>query len=539
MGVRDLVFVGVVAGGALALGAGLMRSTASPSTAKPREPALFQSGDVKPIVGELDAIFRQERGQHGVAPAPLASNLAVLRRLSLALTGRVPSLEQIRRFEARPSTGRLDNELEDLLCDRRTADYLAERLARAYVGTEDGPFLLFRRRRFTTWLSDAIVENRPYDAIVRDLITERGLWTDHPATNFVTVTNDAERQRPDPERLGARVARAFLGVRLDCAQCHDHPFQPWKQDDFQGLASFFGGIHADLRGIREGENDYQPVDRKTKEAKKVAPHVPYLPELVPKTGTPREQLAAWVVNPRNPNLSRATVNRVWALMFGKPLHEPVDDLPADGEVEPVLARLAADFRAHGHDLRRLVRVIAATEAFRVDSAGGSSVADLTADHDATWAAFPMTRLRPEQVAGSIFQSASLTTLGPDNPWIARLATYTGTNDFVKRYGDMGEDEFDLKGGTIPQRLLLMNGDLVRDKTKDGLFNASTRVALQAPTDAKAVEIAYLTVLTRRPSAEESAYFTPKLNGTRGDDRKHKLTDLYWALLNTTEFSWNH
>jgi hypothetical protein len=539
MGMRDLVFVGVAAGAALLLSAGLLRSTASPSTVKPREPALFHSTDIKPVVADLDAMFRKERGEHGVAPAPLAPNLAVFRRLSLALTGTVPSLEAIRAFEALPAEGRLDAALENLLRDRRAADYLAERFARAYVGTEAGPFVLFRRRRFTTWLSDSIIENRPYDAIVRNLLTERGLWTDHPATNFVTVTNDAERERPDPERLGARVARAFLGVRLDCAQCHDHPFQPWKQADFQGLAAFFGGIHADLRGVREGKNDYQPLDRKTNKSKSVKPKVPYRPELLPKTGTPREQLAAWVIDARNPNLARATVNRVWALMFGRPLHEPVDDLPADGTVEPVLAHLAADFSAQGYDLRRLIRVIAATEAFRVDSAGGSSVVDLTADHDATWAAFPITRLRPEQVAGSIFQAASLTTLGPDNPWIARLATYTGTNDFVKRYGDMGEDEFDLKGGTIPQRLLLLNGDLVRDKTKPGLFNASTRVALQAPTDAKAVEIVYLTVLTRRPTAEESTYFIAKLAGTKGDDRKNKLTDLYWTLLNTTEFSWNH
>jgi len=539
MGMRDLAFVGVAAGAALMLSAGLLRSTASPSMAKPREPALFQAADITPVVRDLDAMFRKERGEHGVAPAPLASNLAVFRRLSLALTGTVPSLEEIRAFEARPAEGRLDVALENLLHDRRAADYLAERFARAYVGTEDGPFILFRRRRFTTWLSDALLENRRYDAIVRDLLTERGLWTDHPATNFITVTNDAERQRPDPERLGARVARAFLGVRLDCAQCHDHPFQPWKQDDFQGLAAFFGGVHADLRGVREGKNDYQSLDRKTNTPKAVQPRVPYRPKLLPKAGTPREQLAAWIIDPRNPNLARATVNRVWALMFGRPLHDPVDDLPADGNVEPALARLAADFSAGGYDLHRLVRVIAATEAFRVDSAAGSSVTDLTADHDAAWAAFPMTRLRPEQVARSIFQAASLSTLGPENPWVARLATYTGTNDFVKRYGDMGEDEFDLQGGTIPQRLLLLNGDLVRDKTKAGLFNASTRVALQAPTDARAVEIVYLTVLTRRPTAEESAYFTAKLAGATGDDRKNKVTDLYWTLLNTTEFSWNH
>ena len=255
-----------------------------------------------------------------------------MRRLALALTGSVPSLEEVRRFEADRSGDRVNIWLDELLKDRRTADYLAERLTRAFVGVEDGPFLLFRRRRFRAWLSDAILADRPYDAVVRDLIADRGLWTDHPATNFVSVTFNADSQRPDPERLGARTARAFLGFRLDCAQCHDHPFEKWKQADFRGLSAFFGGLHSDLRGIRDGEPDYRPTDRKTKEPVAVEPRVPFRPDLLPATGTPREKLAAWLVEPAGtPNLSRATVNRVWALLFGRPLVEPVDDLPAAGE----------------------------------------------------------------------------------------------------------------------------------------------------------------------------------------------------------------
>jgi hypothetical protein len=151
----------------------------------------------------------------------------------------------------------------------------------------------------------------------------------------------------------------------------------------------------------------------------------------------------------------------------------------------------------------------------------------------------MTRLRPEQVAGAIFQAASLTTLGPQSHWFVRFARYTGSNEFVRRYGDMGEDEFVACGGTIPQRLLMMNGDLVRDKIKDDLFNASRRIAEQAPDDRNAVEVAYLSVLTRRPTPEEQAHFGGRLAGSKGQERKNRLSDLFWTLLNTTEFSWNH
>ena len=257
MKLRDLIFVSVVLGGGLALARGALRP---PASTPPREPAKKTGqADPRPIVAEINAVFERRWAEKGARPAPPASELAVLRRLSLALTGSIPSLEEIRQFEARPAEGRLESWLDELLRDRRTADYLAERFARALVGTEDGPFVKFRRRRFTTWLSDAILENRPYDTVVRDLVADQGLWTDHPATNFVSVTISEETELPDPERLAARVSRAFLGVRLDCAQCHDHPFQPWKQADFRGLAAFFGSVHSNLRGVRDGETHVPPA----------------------------------------------------------------------------------------------------------------------------------------------------------------------------------------------------------------------------------------------------------------------------------------
>ncbi len=460
-----------------------------------------------------------------------------MRRLCLALCGFAPSLEEIRRFEARPKEGRIEAWLDDLLRDRRCGDYLAERFARAYVGVEDGPFIVFRRRRFVAWLSDALLENRPYDSLVTELITERGLWTDHPATNFVSVTFDPDAGKPTPDRLAARVARAFLGVRIDCAQCHNHPFQSWKQDDFRGLAAFFGGVHSNLRGIHDTENDYQPPDHKTKEPVKVNPRVPFCPELLPDKSNPREQLAAWIVDRRNPNFGRATVNRVWALLFGRPLAEPIDDLQAAGELHPALGQLADDFTANGYDLHRLIRVMAGTEVFQLDSAlAEETPSDL---QEQAWAVFPMSRLRPEQVAGELFQCSSLTTLGPQSHWFIRLVTYTGRNDFVRRYGDTGADEFDARGGTIPQRLVLMNGDSVRDKVKDGIFTASSRIADLAPDDRRAIETAYLTVLTRRPSPEEEAHFLSRLAGVPKKERRNALGDLFWALINTTEFSWNH
>ncbi|WP_435021540.1 DUF1549 domain-containing protein [Tundrisphaera sp. TA3] len=531
MGVRDGFLIGMALAGLVAVGVELV---GLPPAVRPG-PAPDRPG----IASAVDAAIRRGWAEAGVTPTQPAPDLVVMRRLALALTGSIPSLEEIRRFEARPAAARVDAYLDDLLHDRRTADYLAERFARAFVGTEGGPFLVFRRRRFVAWLADAILEDRPYDATVRAMIADRGLWTDHPATNFVSVTYDQEAKLPDPERLAARVSRAFLGTRIDCAQCHDHPFQPWKQADFRGLAAFFGEARSDLRGIGDGPMLYRPADRKTLEPTQVAPRVPSHPELCPDTGKGRQRLAAWVTHPDNPALPRATANRAWALLFGRPLVEPIDDLPPDGALPPALTLLADDFSGHGFRLHRLIRAIVATEAFRLDGAAGADSDGPTEAEESAWAAFPLTRLRPEQVAGALDQAGKLSTLGPRTSWVFRLIGQLERNDFVKMHGDTGEDEFNDRVGTIPQRLLLMNGKLANEAIQGDPFRAPGRIAALAPDDRTAVEVAYLTVLTRRPDPDEAAHFAARLAGTSGDERKRRLTDLCWTLVNSTEFSWNH
>ena len=181
----------------------------------------------------------------------------------------------------------------------------------------------------------------------------------------------------------------------------------------------------------------------------------------------------------------------------------------------------------------------ATEAFALDSASGEEL-DRSPAPDGAWAAFPMTRLRPEQVAGALMQANNARTVDGDAHILVRLMTYGGVNDFVARHGDPGEAEFHQEGTTtITQRLLMMNGDLVRGSIKGDLANMSGRIAALAPDDPKAVEAAYLATLTRRPTPEEAAHFVARLRGTQGDERKARVADLIWALLNATEFSWGH
>jgi hypothetical protein len=532
---KNLLFIGLVLGGGIALVSKLM---------PPREMKAITSYDAntyrdpefRAAVDRVNSSFRQQWASEQLKPSSAASDLQIARRLSLGLLGTVPSLEEIRQIESLPHDERMPWWIDHILQDQRFADYLAERLARAYVGTEDGPFIYFRRRRFVSWLEASIGKNRPYDEIVRDLIDDTGLWTDKPATNFVSVTCQQDnKNQPDPVRLAGRVTRAFLSLRLDCAQCHNHPFADWKQSDFEGFSAFFGQTRVGFKGIQDGKGEYQVKDRKTEEMRTVPAHVPFAPELLPDHGTRRQQLAAWVTHPKNPFFARATVNRIWALMFGKPLVEPVDNLESDGPAPGALQILADDFVAHRFDLRRLIRVIANTEVLQIDSASDQDVTDA---HEKSWAVFPMSRLRPEQVAGSVIQTASVATIDAQSHIFVRLARYGQQNEFVTRYGDSGEDEFDSRGGTIPQRLLIMNGKMVHEKIKNDPANASTRIAMMAADDARAIEVAYLTVLTRRPTPPEAEHFMSKLADHRLS-RALQMEDLYWVLINSTEFSWNH
>lgn len=506
------------------------------SEAKP-DPALAEA------VARVDAAFRASWAGSGLEPAPEADALTLARRLSLALTGAPPSLEEIRRLEALPSgADPVAAWLDHLFADRRSADYLAERFARAFVGVETGPFLVYRRRRLVTWLGDQIHENRPYDAIVRDLVAAEGLWTTRPETNFLTVTVvEGGKEGPDEMKLAGRTARAFLGLSLDCVQCHDDLFgDRWKQADFHQLAAFFAPADLNLTGIHDRpDKSYETRYLGAKAAVEVPPLVPYDRDLFTQAGKPREQLARWITHPGNAPFARAAVNRAWAILFGKPLVDPVDNLPIEGPFPPGLEELAREFTAGGQDLRQLLRLISMTAPFRRESRSADPHKPTTPGAEAAWAAFPVTPLRPEQVAGSVIQASTLRALDSDTHILQKLRRFGETRDFVKRYGDPGEDEFAGESGTIPQRLLLMNGKLVRERTEPNpVMNASTRIAKCSPSDEAAVNAAFLASLTRYPGPAELGHFSGILAGRKGNARDEALADLCWALINSTEFSWN-
>lgn len=488
-----------------------------------------------------DRILSQRWQQAGVNPAQAADDLTVLRRLSLALHGSIPSLEEIRVFEADSAPFRIERWTERLLADRRFAEYFAARLSRVYVGAEEGQFVVFRRDRFNAWLADQLHENKPYDQVVREMLSEQGLWTGQPATNFVTAA--VADGVIDRNELAGRTVRAFLGQRIDCAQCHDHPFADWKQHQFEGLAACFGQAQVSAVGIEDNPTlKYEVEDRTTLEKRNVDPGVPFHPEWYPAEGTQRARLAAWVTHPENRRFERATVNRVWGLLYGRPWIDPVDDLPNPETFSnsDLLDVLGQDFRDHHCNIKRLVGLITAMQVYRLSSEHPAfESGDKAAEVDENWAAFPLTRLRPEQVIGSMIQAGSLKTADRNAHLLFRTIRMFREIDFVKEYGDLGDNELKDRSGTIPQALLRMNGRFAKETTEANLASASGRISAMAPGTERCLELCFLVCLSRRPTAEEVAALSPSLEGIADNQRALVVEDLYWSLFNSPEFSWNH
>ncbi len=336
-------------------------------------------------------------------------------------------------------------------------------------------------------------------------------------------------------------------MRMDCLQCHDDVLQKTNfgtleniregtQHDFHGLAAFYSGTATGdpvFRGIVEDNREYKFKFLHAEAEDAVAPAVPFYRELLPTNGKPRERLAQWITHPDNKMFSRATVNRVWALMFGKALVEPVDDIPLVGDLPPMLDLLAEDFVKHECKLRRLISLIAASDAFQRSS---RAEFEITPAHEQAWAVYPLVQLRPDQVASSIIQSCRLTAIDNDSSIFLQLKAFGEGLDFVKSFGDRGEDEFDADPITITQRLLMMNGKMISESTKvDLISNSSTRIAQFVKNDDEAVKMVYLTVLNRYPTDEEHAEFKAHICNKYGNERARAIGDLAWAMLIALSF----
>ena len=475
----------------------------------------------------VDELLAARWSEQGVETAAAADDAELLRRLYLDLAGVIPTVWEARAYLADERPQKRAELIDRLLTSPARATHLANVWRDLMLPRKLELAQTTGLVGLQNWLRRQFADNRRYDRVVADLLVATGGDEAGPALFYTAVGLK-------PEELGTTTARIFLGMRLDCAQCHNHPFDHWTQQDFWGYAAFFAQLEqrsqnaASVRLV-----DLESGDVRLPETDTIVPtRYPGGAAMEPqKLGTRRQQLAIWMVARDNPYLARATANFVWAQLFGRGLVEPLDDF---GDHNPachpqLLSELAEFVVDRGYDLRELYRTLVNTRAYQLASRAASTEprpAELFAE-------MAVKSLTPEQLYDSLSRVALRAPSTSQNSlvdsqrqaFLMKMQTQTRTMT-----------DFEL---SVPQALTLMNGPeltSITDAAQSGLLTA-----LDAPflDDDGRVEAAFLATLSRRPRDLERSQFVEYLRSRPVDQRKQALSDLVWALPNTAEFTLNH
>jgi hypothetical protein len=539
-----------------------------------------------------------------------------LRRAYIDIVGVIPPEAAVTAFLADKSHDKRAKLVEDLVASPAYAEHWAAYWDDVLMGralrepTVD-------RAAFRAWLQDQFAKNTPWNALVYALMTATGqnsvggkatYGVTPPAPSptmaapMAAAPADDEEAAPGsgaaingavnwslkytatPQDFAGAAAKTFLGVQIQCAQCHDHKTEKWKQTDFQKFANCFtrtklvvldkGPAMGKIRRVEVRDLD-RPAPRfaKNDDVKDilVAPPAPLDGAAFSGSTNVRDAIAAWFTDAKNPWFAEEIVNRMWGHMVGRGFVDPVDDIrPSNpATMQPLLDQLAADFVAHGYDLRYLVREIAATQVYQL-----SSEVPITwkpgekADQERKlWARFRISPLGPEELIASVLRATDLEEAVRRNPKLdmdsirLKLARAYSFIFDVDEEGD--HDSFE---GTITQALTLLNGAFVGGGSTDLPGGALAQILAGPGDDAAKTRHIYLRTLSRPPSADEAAYWQkyltdaqsapiaaplPKPKGgplekleSRGaaqpkSARTQAFEDMFWALLNSSEFVFNH
>jgi hypothetical protein len=487
--------------------------------------------DPQALADRIDRRLAASQAGAKVEPAALADDAEFQRRVTLDLVGRIPTVAEARAFQADPAADRRRRLIDRLLDRPGYAGCFARFWGERWLPQGDAQFENLKPE-FLDWLRERLRQNAPYDRMAREVLGAAGAGPEERRRGGGTLRLFLQANEFKPENLAASVSRVFLGVSLECAQCHDHPTAAWKRAQFWGFAAFFAGGPEDRPGRLLRLTD--PGTRR--EA------VPRFPDGTapswsddPRRAAGRHVLADWMTDRRNPYFARTAVNALWAHFFGPGLAEWLDDLgsaPADGEPD-LLDELGRAFADRGFDLKFLIRAITLSRAYQRTSAGAGDAPDPRL--------FARAAVRP--LSGDQLYDSLLIATGLDEDALARPAGY-GKPEVAPRQAFLAffaKGEAAASGRTILQALLMMNGRLTGDATdlKRGRTLSAVAEAPFLNTDGR-VETLYLAALGRRPrAAERERLVTYVESGGPHRDRNRALADVFWVLLNSAEFGTNH
>ncbi len=496
-----------------------------------------------PVHNEIDRLTWKRHEELGLLVSDACTDEEFIRRATLDAVGKLPAPDRVRSFLTDDAPDKRDRYVDELLEDPEWADHWATKWRDLIVPNPQRvgvkPVYLLDK-----WIRRQLREDSRWDRFVEGLLTATGSTHQHgPAAIF--------RDQREPEMLSAYVSRLFLGVRLDCAKCHHHPSEKWSQDDYYQMAAFFGGMKRKGQGISapiSGEPEYiwwEPggqVKHPVTEAVMV-PKAPDGPVLeVPADTDPREVLLGWMLTPENPYFSRAAVNRIWGEFFGRGIVHPVDDFRASNPAanDALLDWLAAEFASHGFDLKRPMRLILTSRVYQA-----SSLPNETNAGDHTQFSRAQRRRLPAEVFRDAVSSLSgvrddLDGMAPESRAVLTWNNKVRSN-FLDTFGRPNSSEECPcerdPSPTMAQTLHLMNSTQLQAQLQSGNSEAM-RLARSDLDSAAVVEEVYLRAFSRYPTEEERRIAVAHL-GEPGQDRVVQTQDLFWALLNTAEFVFNH
>ncbi len=512
--------------------------------ATPINPGLAFDFKALPRANLIDDELYKRLESLKVPPSPPASDAAFLRRASLDLTGAQPSPSEIRSYLADKAPDKRVQLVDSLLASPEFIAFwrikLGDLLQISVARQGNGAY------RYQEWVDACLAKNTPWDEMVRALLTAVG----DPAAIGTGGPVNYAMDALEPTLAAEQTAQRFLGIRMRCAQCHDHPFDVWTQDDYFGFAAFFAKVQNSAMGMPGAMMMGKPkivinpkgrvVHLRTQEPA-IARLLDGKPSTPAEDDDPRVELARWMTAVDNPYFAKSAVNWVWAQFFGKGLVDPADDMSrANPAVHPeLLDALAKRFVEHRFDLRDLIRTIATSEAYGLSSAavaGNERDARLFSHQ----AARPLTAF---QMADALAQATDVldrfpgsktprAALSLPDPMVASPVLDTfGRCPRTASCASVQTPPLSLK-----QSLLLIGGDLVESKVANLNGYLAGALSLELEPE-ELVENLYYRTVCRPPTAEESSRWSAELK--QSTSLQEAAEDLFWALLNSREFAFNH
>lgn len=495
---------------------------------------------------ELSAAWKSQK----LAPTEKSTDAEFLRRVCIDISGQPPTHDETVKFLADTDAKKREKLIDRLLADPRFAEAQAHVWDLALFGRHPGNYSdTYRRPAFQKWLTKQFADGATYDKLAKAL-----LLAEEPGSEMFYV-----QFRGAPDEATVAVSRMFLGTQLQCAKCHDHPYDAWTQKDFYGMSGFFvrlvvqDGGNGNNRAFTIGEKASGEVlfsgsAKEQTPGKKGEPIRPKFlggaaldepptpkdfKEPAPKNGeklpkpsfSRKEKLATWVTSPDNPYFARAAVNRVWAQFMGRGIVHPLDDFNSQNEPShPALLKSLTDgFVANKYDLKWLIREIANSDAYQLSGAGAS--------REALPKWFERARVRPlsaEEIVGSLRVVTSF-EIDPKNP-------NANWEYFLRAFGEPtnGLGEFQ---GSLSEHLFWNNSEQIRTFIRRKKGNLTDQLLTSTDPWEKRVERLYLAVLNRPPKPKEVEAFVSYIRREPKPDAA--VEDAIWVLLTSSEFRFNH